>query len=199
MLPQSFWLENNMYVSWLMQHKEEWADADFVGTIASTAAEKQPKVFDIQLFADAAHAQGSDFVALYHVRDPPLIPMAEGFHPGFTRAWLETWRAMGYTDAKKLLDPSIPCFYCNYWAAHPSLMERYCQFMAYLDFKLSVDPRLKSILWTDAQYAKDGIPQEKRKELFGVPYYPKILFVAERLICVFANMYAKHVTLLPIS
>ena len=199
LLPQSFWLENIMYVSWLMQHKDAWIDADFVGTIAWSASKKQPKVFDIQSIADDAHAKGSDVVALLY-RGDPMIPTAEHYHPGFTISWLETWRAMGYTDTAMLLHPSIQSFYCNYWMATPELMQHYCRFMAFLDFKISMDPRLKSIVWTDSRYQNRGpdiakMPLEKKEALFGVAYYPMIVFVAERLICLFVAMYAKKVSM----
>lgn len=200
LLPQTFWLENIMYVSWLMKHKDEWIDADFVGTIAWSAPKKQPKVFDIQAIADNASAKGSDVVALLY-RGDPLIATAEHYHPGFTMCWLETWRAMGHTDTVTLLHPSIQSFYCNYWMATPQLMERYCRFMAYLDFKISVEPRLKSIVWMDSRYQCRGpdiakMPLEKKEALFGVAYYPQIVFVAERLICLFVAMYAKNVSMI---
>jgi hypothetical protein len=194
LLPQTCWLESYMYVSWLMQHRDEWINADFVGTIAWGAANKQPRVHDIQSIADDAHAQGSDLVALLY-RGDPLVPTAEHYHPGFTVCWLETWKALGYTDPVVLLHPLIKSFYCNYWMASPQLMERYCNFMAFLDFKLSVDQRLKAIVWSDSRYQNRGpdiakMPLAKKEELFGVAYYPQIVFVAERLICVFAALYA---------
>ena len=196
-LPQTFWLENIMYVSWLMEHKDEWKDADYIGTIAWSSIKKQPKVLDIQTIVEEAHQKGSDLIALLY-RGDPLIPTAEHYHPGFTLCWLETWKALGYTDITTLLHPSIQSFYCNYWMTTPGLMEQYCRFMGYLDFKLSVDARLKSIVWRDSRYQCRGpdiakMPLDKKEQLFGVSYYPQIVFVAERMICLFAALYAKKI------
>jgi hypothetical protein len=197
-IPQTFWLENIMYVSWLMDHKDEWMDKDYVGTIAWSASKKQPKVHDIQKIADDALQSDADLVGLLSKKEP-LIRTAEHYHPGFTICWLETWHAMGYHEDTMLLHPEIHAFYCNYWMARPTVMKHYCTFMAFMDLKLLVNPQLKKIVWTDSSYQKDvaKMTLEKKEELFGVSYYPQIVFVAERCICLFAAMHCNKAIMIP--
>jgi hypothetical protein len=195
LLPQSQWLENIMYTSYLMDHKHEWEDKDYVGCMSWSATTKEKKVVLVKDVCQNAMDQGADVVALMY-RRVRLIKAAEKYHPGFTTSWLAAWKALGFTNEKILLHEDIPSFFCNYWLARPEYMKNYCALMAYFDFRVESDPALRKILWRDSMYDQRGpevakIDEETKKTLFGVPYYPLLIFVCERMPCLFSALFSK--------
>lgn len=193
--PQTCWLENVMYTSYLMEHQDEWRDMDYVGTISWSASTKQPLVHRMQDICDDAHAKETDLIALMY-RGDPLVPMGERWHPGFTQCWAAAWKSIGYTNEDLLFHESIQSFYCNYWLARPALMTSYCTLMTYFDFRVHTDHTLKEIMWRDSTYETRGpniakMPVERKMALWDVPYYPQLIFVAERMICLFSALFAK--------
>lgn len=195
LIPQTIWLESVMYVSYLQDHKEEWQDMDYVGAIAWGASTKQPLVHRMHDICVEAHNKDTDVIALMY-RGDPLVQTAERWHPGFTSCWLAAWRSIGYMNDDLLLHPSIKSFYCNYWLARPSFMADFCKLMAYFDLRVQTDSTVKDILWRDSDYETRGenvakMPVEAKMRLWGVPYYPQIVFVAERMICLYVALFSK--------
>ena len=193
-LPQTIWLENVMYVSYLMEHYDEWKDMDYVGTIAYSASTKQPLVHRMQEICENAKSNGSDVIGLLY-RGDPLVVAAERWHPGFTQCWLAAWKSIGFTNDNILLHESIKSFYANYWLSKPQFMTEYCKLMAYFDFRVRTDSLLKGILWRDSKYETRGkniakMPVERKMALWEVPYYPQLIFVAERMICLFTSLFS---------
>jgi hypothetical protein len=199
LLPQTPYLENVMYISELMARRDEWEDADWVGCVSSKVESKQPMIRRIRDICTEATKNDSDFIALLY-RGDPLISAAERWHPGFTRCWLAVWQAIGWNSTDMLLRDDIPSFYANYWLSKPAFMDEYCAQMRYTVQRVQTIPVLRELCYRDSSYSHRGveiasITPEKCMELFGVGYYPVLIFVLERMICCFALARAKKLTL----
>ena len=195
LLPQTMWLESVMYVSYLMEHEAEWREMDYVGTVAWSASAKQPLVHRIPDICVEAQSNDTDVVALMY-RGDPLVATAEHWHPGFTTCWLAAWKSIGFTDDDMLLHKDVKSFYCNYFLARPAFMKQFCTLMAYFSFRVRTDTLLRDILWRDSTYETRGakiakMPVEAKMGLWSVPYYPQLVFVAERMICLFTALFSK--------
>jgi len=186
-IPQTSWLESIMYVSELMSRYDEWRDMDYVGCISHTAHTKQPGIHDIEDLLKESRAQGSDIVAFLPGGYRDIVLNGEQYHPGFQRAWNETWTYLGF-DQERMSEPCFS-FFCNYWCATPEFMTFYCSLFSYFHHRLERTPSWKRTLWTNARY-RGSIPPDTLRTLFGVPYYPLLPFVAERMICPFAKEFA---------
>ncbi len=201
MLPQNQpYLESYMYTHDLMRRYDEWHDADWVGCISHSAAQKQSKVTTLEAICIKAVEEQSDFIALMF-RGDPLVETAETWHPGFTRAWLATWESIGWTNRSLTTSREIPSFYCNYWLTTPEIMEEYCVLMRYVDQRFRSNPRLRDLVMADSGYHHRGeqiakLPESRRLEMFGVAWYPLYIFIMERMICPFATIFAKKLCLL---
>lgn len=191
-LPQTHWMEGIMYVSELMKRYDEWKDMDYVGCIAHCAHMKQPKIHDIETVMKEGKEKGSDVVAFMGRRAVDIVMNGEIYHPGFRDGWNAAWETLGFHPDEM----SKPCFafFCNYWCATPEFMTFYCSTMSYLHHKIERTPTLKSILWRNARYSDAKLPPEKLQSLFGVPYYPLLPFIVERMICAFTSKYSNSVS-----
>lgn len=193
-LPQEQpYLESYMYTTWLAENEEAWRDADWVGCIAWSASTKQSLVKRMDEICEEATTNGADFIGLMY-RGDPLVPTAERWHPGFTKAWCAAWTSVGWPPDLVLHD-RIPSFYCNYWLTSPLVMKRYCVLMAYLAMRIETLPDLKALLWTDSTYHERGtdiakMTHDECDARFGARHYPMVIFVMERMICVFASVMA---------
>ena len=194
-IPQTKWLESIMYVSELMSKESEWKDLDYVGCIAHTAETKRPGLLDgIQTCLDDGHAANHDVIALFGTGAVTnVVANGDMYHPGFTDAWNYAWSLLGH-DPQRM---SRPCraFWCNYWCARPSFMRTYCHMLAYFADRLKTSAYTRSVLWRNSLY-RGTISREKLLQLFGVPYYPMLPFVVERMICAYASVYANGITFL---
>jgi hypothetical protein len=187
-LPQTPYLESYMYTDYLMEHHDEWKDHDWVGCIAHSAWKKQPSIHKIGEMMTEASNQSCDVCAFLY-RGDPLVATAETWHPGFSEAWKKLWNS----DLSVTMDHHIRSFYCNYWATRPSKMEEYCRVVRGLKTRIDNEPDLKDSLWKDSSYGSRGseiakISPEKCISLWGVPYYPLLPFVFERLPCFYFSV-----------
>lgn len=199
LLPQDQpYLESYMYTHYLMEHYDEWKDMDYVGCISWSAKDKQPRVHDIGEICRQSKENDSEFVALMY-RGDLLVKTAEKWHPTFTKSWLAVWNSLGWVQNELLLNDSIPSFYCNYWITTPKIMRAYCSLMGYLAYRIETNPSLKHTVWYDSGYHWRGdsvakMTEQRCRDLFGVSYYPMIVFVMERMICLFASVHVKKFT-----
>ena len=184
-IPQTYWLEGVMYASELMNRYDEWKDLDYVGCISHSAHTKQPKIHDIDHLMKEGLSRESHVVAFMGRRVIDIVMNGEMYHPGFRKAWCAVWEHLGYDPD----DMSLPCFafFCNYWCSTPTFMVSYCNLIARLDTCLRETPGLKQALWRDSKYGDAKIDRDRLRLLFGVPYYPLLPFVVERMICAFTK------------
>lgn len=190
-IPQTPYLESVMYTDHLMTLIDEWRDHDWVGCIAHTAHLKQPRVDDIPKILDDAGQHDRDFCAFLY-RGDPLVQTAERWHPGFLDAWRSIWNLQDEFNIDAS-DRATRSFYCNYWATTPQKMMDYCRQMHALKQRIESDSTLHDLLWRDSSYHKRGediasIPVEKRRDLWGVEYYPLLPFVMERIPCFYFSL-----------
>jgi hypothetical protein len=180
-----------MYTDVLMTLIDQWRDQDWVGCIAHTAHTKQPRIDTLPtILADAA-AHDRDFCAFLY-RGDPLVQTAERWHPGFIDAWRSIWNMQPDMHIETL-DRATRSFYCNYWATTPQKMMDYCRLMHDLKQRIERDTTLRDLLWRDSAYQERGddiasIPIPKRRELWGVEYYPLLPFVMERIPCSYFSL-----------
>lgn len=191
LLPQSAWMESYMYTDYLMEHEDEWKECDYVGCISYSCVDKQPLIHKIDELFDVAHREACDALGFLYKGDP-LIQTACYWHThAFADAWKDAWASLGIsmdTGYNVTDDASFRSFYSNYWACRPELMREYCLLMQQLKTNIEADPALKRSLWADSTYQDRGaaiakMPEHTRQNLFGVPYYPMLGFVCERMPC----------------
>ena len=200
LLPQTPFMESTMYTEWLMEHEDEWRNVDIVGCISYSAITKQPNILRMHDILETAMAQGAPFIAFLY-RGDPLVSTAVRWHTdAFRVAWEKVWHALGYTSDDIMDDTQIHSFYSNYWATTPSLMREYCDLMHRLNTMIETTPALKDCLWKDSTYQDRGtdiakMPESTRLELFGVPYYPLLGFVCERMPCLWFSRLQKNTPL----
>lgn len=192
-IPTTFYLESVMYSTILQRRIEEWKDADFVGCIAWTA-HKKLQTLDLGPLL----RPDLDLVAFMY-RGDPLVATATRWHPRFQFIWTQVLRHMGYAD-DAILNPLIPSFYCNYWAARPWVMRAYLDFFAKFKHALETLPHIQDALWSDSEYSDRGtdiasISSERCMTIWGVEYYPYHPFLCERLICFFITTVEPRVRL----
>jgi len=189
LLPQSAWMESIMYTEYLMDHEDEWKECDYVGCISYSCVDKQPLIHQVDEMFDVALRENCDALGFLYKGDP-LIQTACHWHTNaFAQAWKDAWMSLGWRDEPALFDDSsFRSFYSNYWVCRPDLMREYCMLMQKLKANIEADPALKRSMWADSTYQDRGsaiakMPEDTRRALFGVPYYPMLGFVCERMPC----------------
>ena len=190
-LPQTHWLEDIMYVSELMNRYDEWKDVDYVGCISHSAHTKQPNIHNIDAIMDDGMTKKSEIVAFMGRRVIDIVMNGELHHPGFKMAWRAVWKHLDYDPDE--MSALCFAFFCNYWCSTPEFMKEYCQLIARLDVCLRHSPELKRLLWRDARY-RGSIDRETLQKLFGVPYYPLLPFIVERMICAWTTKRASPIS-----
>lgn len=189
LLPQSPWMESLMYTEYLMEHEDEWKDCDYVGCISYSAIEKQPFIHKIDEMFETAEREHVDALGFLYKGDPLLKTACHWHTQDFAEAWRRAWTTLGIPDDHRLFDDSsFRSFYSNYWACRPHLMREYCLMMQRLKAAIDTDPSLWKAMWKDSTYQDRGPAIAKMSEstqltLFGVPYYPMLGFVCERMPC----------------
>lgn len=189
LLPKSPFMESVMYTQYLLDHEEEWKECDYVGCIGYACHKKQPNIMGIDQILNVAKDNKVRLVALLYRGDALLETAARWHTVSFLDAWLTAWNVLGYTDPYDILnDEGITSFYCNYWACPPEDMKTYCEMMKRLSDVVLHDPKIKPIMWRDSTYHTRGtdiakLTPHQCQSLFGVPYYPMLGFVCERIPC----------------
>ncbi|NBU16993.1 MAG: hypothetical protein EBS48_08270 [Actinobacteria bacterium] len=181
-IPNTVYRESVMYTDVLAQRRDEWKDVDYVGTLSWKALDKIGDV-DIQDAVDAACRYGSrapDVCAFFTAPCQNLLAHAKGCHPRFLEIWVPLLQALGYDD-RRIMDPGVPCFYGNYWAATPAWMDKYIEFFVRAKDVLDVGPSWQDALWSDSCYH----PGYSTRQVHGLPHLPYHSLVGERLPCFF--------------
>ncbi len=188
MIPTTFYLESVMYTHILHRRREEWEHADYVGTISHSAIHKLRDISSIYGTLQDASNENVD-VAAFLYRGDSLVAAAEKWHPGFLRLWVGSLRYLGF-PVETILSEEIPSFYCNYWAATPTVMKEYIQFFKTFVHTFDTLPILSDEIWNDSGYSGRGtgiagLSAERCMSIWGVPWYPFHPFLGERIPCFF--------------
>lgn len=179
----SKFMEGAAYLHTLPNHREEWEDADFVGTLSWKCMEKIRIPDDLVASLVAARKQEVDVVALLPSTEH-MVRQAVRSHPRFLEVWLPLLQQMGYAS-HEAVHADIPCMLCNYWVATPSRMSHFLDFYKAATVALeTLTDGPREALWSDAGYATQ-LPIERRMEIYGTPYIPYHPFIGERLAGLF--------------
>ena len=186
MIPTTFYLEGVMYSHILKRRQNEWEHAQFVGTLAHSAIEKLHSIDGVVSTLQDAVKERADVAAFMYMGDS-LLAAAEKWHPGFLKLWAGTLRFLGF-PIEKILDETIPSYYCNYWAATPEAMKEYMHFFKVFVHALDTLPCISDDVWNDSGYSGRGpeiagLSPAKCMQIWGVDYYPFHPFLLERLPC----------------
>lgn len=185
-IPTTFYLEGVMYSHILKRRQKEWEHADYVGTLAHSAVRKLNTVSAVLTTLRDASREHADVAAFKYMGDS-LVATAEKWHPGFLRIWAATLRYLGF-PMDKIVDETIPSYYCNYWAATPEIMKEYMNFFKVFIHALDTLPVISDEVWGDASYSSRGsdiaaLTSEQCMHIWGVEYYPFHPFILERIPC----------------
>lgn len=170
-IEQTFLFEGVMYQRTLREREHEWADADFVGTVAWSFSAKRPLGVLTRALA-LANPEHHDFVNLFPSRTAALV----GHTPETAQCFVDMMRTC------QLPPPPAGTAFCmaNYWMATPALMREYLTF-----FEQSWMPALQSHPHAMANAGYSGkLTKDQLIDLAGVPYYPVAPFVNERVVAV---------------
>lgn len=180
------YLEFYMYTDYLLQNQEEWKNKDFVGTL-SWCFPKKLGMLNIDIIRKKIIRFNPEIFTFYNFSFD-FFSSAQRAHPKFLPAWKNLLSKMGFTS-QQILEPKIPCFFCNYWMAKPKLMERYISFAQKVKETIEKnEPDLVRDLYADSGY-RGRLSKEELINIFGVSHYPMLNFVCERLICFFVRHY----------
>lgn len=204
LLPKSPFMESVMYTEYLLSHEDEWKESQYVGCVGYASHKKQPGVFHMDEILKKADSEKANLVAFLYGGNPLLQNAIKWHTPAFVDAWLAAWKAAGVSEEESVLldDRGVPSFYCNYWATTPDRMKEYCLMMKRLSDTVASDPLVKEVMWKDSTYNQRGsniakLTPDQCRDLFGVPYYPMLGFVCERMPCMwFSRMRPSHMFLL---
>jgi hypothetical protein len=186
-IPTTFYLEGVMYSHILKRRQHEWEHAEFVGTLSHSAVKKLRDVSNVVKTLKEASSAGDVDVAAFLYRGDKLLAAAERWHPGFLRLWVGTLRYLGFS-ADIIMDETTPGYYCNYWAAKPSVMKEYMCFFKVFTRALDTLPVISDEVWNDSGYSGRGLDvarltPDQCMKIWGVEYYPFHPFLLERLPC----------------
>lgn len=180
-IPSTMYLENIMYIQLLMEHIDEWENADYVGTISYKAPRKM-KVPDFGMKNSEISIEDPD-VVIFWSSGEQLVKQAQRCHPQFANIWTKTMTNLGYIQ-QDFTDPSIKVFFSNYWMAKPVWMKKYIQEFSRLKDTLDNDPDILPLVFMDAKYVTPHpISTERCIEIFTKPYYTYHPFICERFSC----------------
>lgn len=191
--PHTKYMEGAAFLSVLPARRDEWKDADFVGTLSWKAHQKIGVPDFAELCAEVRHA---DVVALLPSTEHALM-QAVRCHPRFLEVWVPLLQKMGYA-AKDVVSIRLPSMYCNYWLAKPAWMDRFLSFYARAVHLLETDEELQEPVWDSACY-NTALPPERVRQIYGkahVTYHP---FVGERLISAFCHLEHAALAMVPLG
>jgi hypothetical protein len=175
------YMEGEAFLTHLHARREEWADADFVGTVSYKAPQK---IAVPDLDRVCSECMASDVIALVPSIES-MVHQALTCHPRFLDVWVPLLRALGH-DPCKAVSSAIPFFACNYWLAKPEWMTAFLDFYRKAVEVLDTLPEVQDAVWSDAGY-DTAIPKERLRSMFDgrefITYHP---FVCERLACYYA-------------
>lgn len=180
----TIYFENIMYDNWLIAHKDEWINYDYVGTLSwkSHTKIRLPKLDHIKSI-ESINFENPDVVAFAPANMNLLYQATRDHGFKFKTLWIEILKKLNYS-MEKIMDPSIKLFWCNYWMAKPNVMLDYIKFFQQVKLVLENTKEIQSDLWSNSNY-NGYVSKERLIEIFGRPYYTYHPFLLERLPCFF--------------
>lgn len=152
----------NAFWKQLLELKQEWRSCDMVGTLSYTAHHKRKLEYIDRIICRGRWPSG------YYNFFDGVNPITND-HPHMLTIVNDVCTTL------RMKKPIVS--YCNYWMCSPVKME---QFLAWVIGSLIPTVLAHPLAMTDAVYDGRMKPEELMK-LCGVPYYPHVPFILERL------------------
>jgi len=168
-IPTTMYMENWMFSTWFPQNSSAWQNYDYVGTLSWKAWQKirMPSMLGLKNRLFVKDPDVFAFMPNTNRDLPTLIAQANHHHPLFADIWVEWLQQLGYT-ATDATDPSVLAFYCNYWIAKPTWLQKYIEFYPRAQKALETHQPMQEKLWSDTTYEK-SISDERCVEIYGRP------------------------------
>lgn len=158
----------NAFWKQMLELQEEWVTCDFVGVMGSKAYRKIDLARAHNMIISGKHAH----LQYYHFKNTD-IPVERhkttGAHPNMRRIWTEV--------LSKLNLCTTSAAFCNYFMCTPTLMLKFINWMEGECIQAVMEHPL---IMTDAKHG-GTLSTEQLVALCGVPYYPHVPFVLERI------------------
>jgi hypothetical protein len=156
----------NAFWKQLLEMKDDWISCDMVGTFSCTSYTKLRLPAINRIIINKKYGQ----TGYYHFLDSgKSISISYRHHPFLKHIC---------NDISRDLNVPMPTDnYCNYWMCTPSLMFGFIEW-----FETRLKPYILEhpLAMTDSTY-KGRLSPTECLEKFGVPYYPHVPFVLERM------------------
>jgi len=160
---QDYTFENAFWKQ-LGEIKNDWLGLEMIGTLSYTAKKKS----NLNKIDRIINDRNSWSTGYFNFRDNGSE--LASCHPHLLEISTDVCTSLG-----RLL-PSVA--YCNYWMCTPHKM---IEFIHWFETKLKPAVVSHPLSMTDAQYTQGKLSQSELLQLCGVPYYPHVPFVMERL------------------
>ena len=172
---QDFSFENAFWAQ-LLEIEPEWINCDMVGILSSKVNMKLNLGFINNILLTM-----NNNCNFYHFKpssDPRLVSNKFIPHPNFNIIWRTLLQELKLKDCKE--------YFCNYWICKPKLMVNFINW--YLNIALPIVKK-HPLIMSNAEYKEGTLSINQLIELCGVPYYPILPFIIERLNpCYFTNL-----------
>ena len=163
---QDIILENAFWKQ-LLSLYDDWRDCEMVGTLSWKAYQK----IDLKTVDAIIKSRDLWSSGYYH-----FYVTDTNIHEDTSHPYLQT--ILRDTNIILNLDITGKSCYCNYWMCTPNAM---LDFIPWVNNKLIPTVKSHYLSMTDAQYYI-GLNEDECLKMWGLPYYPHLCFVIERLI-----------------
>lgn len=168
----------NAFWRQLAELHNEWRSCDMVGTLSHRAKDKISMDNVDKIIRDPSKWEKTGY---YHFMDTQAR-INNSCHPHLVAICKDVLASIEYYEPTES--------YCNYFMATPTKM---VNFIIWFESVLKPAVLSHPLALTDSSYHRpDGLSPEQLIELCGVPYYPHVPFVIERLNKAFFLGYAMY-------
>jgi len=165
----------NAFWKQLLEIKDEWINCEMVGTLSSKFDIKiNPNLINHIIYHRKYNTIFHSFITgISNVRTSKSILV----HPNFLKIWNDIIKDLNLKDTVEI--------FCNYWICNPQCMEKFLDWFLNKAYNLVLSHPL---IMTNSNYHYKSLNEEQLTKLCGVPYYPHLPFILERLNpCFFIN------------
>ena len=165
----------NAFWKQLLEIKDEWINCEMVGTLSSKFDIKiNPNLINHIIYHRKYNTIFHSFMTgISNVRTSKSILI----HPNFLKIWNDIIKDLNLKDTVEI--------FCNYWICNPQCMEKFLDWFLNKAYNLVLSHPL---IMTNSNYHYKSLNEEQLTKLCGVPYYPHLPFILERLNpCFFIN------------
>jgi hypothetical protein len=157
----------NAFWKQLSEISDEWINCEMVGTLSWKSYTK----IDLRIVDAIIKSKDLWSSGYYHFYVSEINILDDDSHPHLQTIIRETSNILK-------LDISGKCCFANYWMCKPTLM---VNFIKWVTKTLIPTVLLHYLCMEDANYT-NGLKAKETMEKWGLPYYPHLCFVLERLI-----------------